>query len=641
MTLSGIVQSVVTALGLVSSVWLANYVVLALLAYFRKTRWPRSVEVKDWPPLSIHVPIYNERYVVRRLLEAVLNLDYPSHRLQVVVVDDSTDDTSVIVEEFVRSNSHNGIEVIHLRRRSREGFKAGALQEALRVTRGEFVAVFDADFVPPKDFLKRVLPYLLADERTGAVQVRWDHLNGGNSSLTRGQVLNLDMHFEVEQRARSSAGLFLNFNGTAGVWRRRCIEDSGGWRPFLAEDLELSVRAYLKGWRILYLPSPTCPGEVPPQMEAAKRQQFRWAYGAIEVGKAHLLGVMRSRLGLGSKIQIVLHTTRHLPYLFFLIVLLLTPLAVMLGVPSGGILSSALWAIVSALLVTMSLGPKRLKEFPELVLFVTSMTLNNARAVLEAMFGARRGFARTPKFGGGTWKHKRYVLPLDMQSYAELALGAIALMTSFFSSLKGFHGYAFYTLIAGISLVYAGTLSIHHAPKAGDRRRSWKATVLKWLMVAMVVIAVLSTVYGYSQTYYKLDVASSYLIRGASTSDADEIANYIERALDHIPLEGNPVWIFPTPRTDFALIRSDLMKLREAAKTLALEGKGSSTYQQGVDQIKDSLVRIRDQIMEAASFYYLSPQALLFSALWLVVFVFLGRFYMMVRNGAEKVDEDR
>jgi len=251
LTVNGIIQNVMTALGLVSSVWLANYVVLALLAYFHKTRGPRCAEVKDWPPLSIHVPIYNERYVVRRLLEAVLSLDYPSHRLQVVVVDDSTDDTSVIVEEFVRSNSHNGIEVIHLRRRSREGFKAGALQEALRVTRGEFVAVFDADFVPPKDFLKRVLPYLLADERTGAVQVRWGHLNGGNSSLTRGQALNLDMHFEVEQRARSSAGLFLNFNGTAGVWRRRCIEDSGGWRPFLAEDLELSVRAYLKGWRVL------------------------------------------------------------------------------------------------------------------------------------------------------------------------------------------------------------------------------------------------------------------------------------------------------------------------------------------------------------------------------------------------------
>ncbi|MFZ8858558.1 MAG: glycosyltransferase, partial [Candidatus Caldarchaeales archaeon] len=178
---------------------------------------------------------------MKRLLEAIINMDYPSHNLQVVIVDDSTDDTSEIVDEFVRSNSGRGVEIIHLRRRSRKGFKAGALQEALKLTKGEFVAIFDADFVPPRDFLKSVLPYLLADERVGAVQVRWGHLNRNDSSLTRGQALNLDLHFEIEQRARSSAGLFLNFNGTAGVWRRRCIEDSGGWRPFLAEDLELSV----------------------------------------------------------------------------------------------------------------------------------------------------------------------------------------------------------------------------------------------------------------------------------------------------------------------------------------------------------------------------------------------------------------
>jgi hypothetical protein len=226
-----------------------------------------------------------------------------------------------------------------------------------------------------------------------------------------------------------------------------------------------------------------------------------------------------------------------------------------------------------------------------------------------------------------------------MQSYVEMALGSIALATAFFSLLKGFYGYTLYTLIAGVSLVYAGALSIHHAPKAGERERNWKEIILKWLIVAMVVIAVFSLIYSYSQTYYKLDVASSYLIRGASTSDADEIANYIERALDLIPTEGNPVWIFPTPRTDFAMIRSDLMRLLETARALTLEGKGSSTYQQGVDQIKDSLARIREQVMEAAVFYYASPQALLLSALWLVAFIVLVRFYMMVRGKSEKGDD--
>jgi Glycosyltransferases, probably involved in cell wall biogenesis len=176
-----------TVLGLISSIWLANYVVLAFLAYLHKTYRQQRVVVNNWPQVSIHIPIYNERYVVKRLLEAILNMDYPSHNLQVVIVDDSTDDTSEIVEEFVRSNPNKGIEIIHLRRRSRKGFKAGALQEALKLTKGEFVAIFDADFVPPRDFLKSVLPYLLADERVGAVQVRWGHLNGGYSSLTRGQ----------------------------------------------------------------------------------------------------------------------------------------------------------------------------------------------------------------------------------------------------------------------------------------------------------------------------------------------------------------------------------------------------------------------------------------------------------------------
>ncbi len=625
-------QTLIATLGFISSIWLANYVVLALLAYVTGGRRPRKIEPNDWPCVSIHVPVYNERYVVRRLLDAIINLDYPREKIQVVVIDDSTDDTSEIIEEFLQANPDKGIEFVHMRRSSRKGFKAGALQEALKVTRGDFIAVFDADFVPPRDFLKRVLPYLLADERVGAVQVRWDHLNRNDSTLTRGQALNLDLHFEVEQRARSCAGLFLNFNGTAGVWRRQCIEQSGGWRQFLAEDLELSVRAYMRGWRIVYLAEPSCPGEVPPQMEAAKRQQYRWAYGAIEVGKAHLLNVIRSRMPLASKLQVLLHATRHIPYLLFLVALLLTPLAVLLGLPSGGILASASWALITGFVVTTSLGLRRLKELPDMVVFVTSMTLNNARAVFEAIIGLRRGFMRTPKFGEGDWRRKRYVLPLDLQSYVELSLGIVSLATSFFAFLRGLHGYVLYTFIAGVSLLYAGVLSVVHAPKSKAPERNLRMRLLRWAIFSMLAIALISSVYGYSQTYYRLDVASSYLVRGASTSDANEMVSYIERALELIPPEGNPVWIFPTPRTDFSLIRSDLARLREEAKALAYEGRGSPTYQQGVDQIKDSLKLIKDQVMEAAAFYFVSPQALLFSAIWLTALVVLIRLYVKVRN---------
>ncbi|MDW8043294.1 MAG: glycosyltransferase [Nitrososphaerota archaeon] len=626
----------IVVMGVIANVYLLNYVYLALLS-FRKRNDLTTVNVEEWPVVSIHIPVYNERYVIGRLIEAVSNLDYPRDKLQVIIVDDSTDDTSEIIEKTINEKSREGIEFIHLKRPSREGFKAGALQAALNMTRGEFVAIFDADFVPPRDFLKKALEHLLVDERKGVVQVRWEHINRRHSTLTRGQALNLDLHFEVEQKARSAASLFLNFNGTAGVWRKDCVVKAGGWRSFLAEDLELSVRAQLMGWKVVYIGEPACPGEVPPQIQAAKRQQYRWAYGAIEVAKEHLLSILKSDVKAAVKLQAILHLTRHVPYLLFLAVLALTPIALLLNVYTVAAPSAAAWALVSAALVAVKFRASGLHDFPHMLLFVTSMTVNNSLAVIDALLGRKRTFQRTPKFGEGEWKGKNYVLPFDAQSYLELALGVVLLIAALISVLKLMYGYTFYLTIAGASLIYAGSLSITHAPTP-RRRSGGRVRLLRYLILGMLTLGIAVTVIGYSQTYYRLDIANAYIVRAASSSSAEEIVDYMERALEILPREGNPVWIFPTPRTDFGLITKDLMGLKGLALALSRENVDSSAYQQGLDQLKDSLLRIREQIAEAAPFYFVSPLSLLLFLLWLIAFALLLRAYLRVRGTTIETD---
>ncbi|MCS7133631.1 MAG: glycosyltransferase [Candidatus Caldarchaeum sp.] len=630
MSFGGSVQLVLILVSVYSLLYLVNYVYLAFLSSFISKKQPERYPA-EWPSVSIHIPVYNERYVVERIIKAVSELDYPRERLQLIIIDDSDDDTTNIIEEAASKHLGEKVEFIHLRRGVRKGFKGGALQEALKHTNAEFVAVFDADFIPPRDFLKKIIGFF-DDDKVGAVQTRWEHTNREESVLTRGQALNLDLHYEVEQYARSSACYFVNFNGTAGVWRRKCIEDAGGWRGCLAEDLELSVRAQLRGWRIVYLNEPACPGEIPPQMQAAKKQQYRWAYGAVEAAKLHLRNILKSEMGLGFKIQSFFHLTRHIPQLMFLIILTLTPLAILFGVPSGNALLSASWALVSAAVLTAKLGVRRLWEFPCLVLFTTSMTVNNALAVIDGLRGRRREFFRTPKSGEGEWRGKRYVLPLDVQAFFEIPFGLWLLILSIVSVLKMFLGYTVYLLITGASTLYAGALSLHHSPKNGKTNKPNKLKTHKLLITAIVVAGLVVAVIGYSQTYYRLDYASGYLVRGASSSDAAEIAEYIEKSLEILPSSGNPVWLFPTPRTDFSLITKDLQGLLNTAHTLAKQNINSPTYQQGVDQLKDSLKAIREQVMEAAPFYLINPTALALAALWFVTLIYAVRAYEKTRR---------
>src|SRR3989449_2644652 len=286
--------------------------VFAPRRYRRAT--PEAPPLPDPPPyVTVQLPLFNERYVAARLVRAVAALDYPADRLEIQVLDDSTDDTAEIVAGVVGELRAQGVRVAHCRRTVRTGFKAGALAEGLATARGEFIAIFDADFVPPRDFLRAALPHFT--ERVAVVQARWGHLNRSYSALTVAQALGMDGHFGVEQSARAGSGLLLNFNGTAGVWRKAAIIDAGGWQSdTLTEDLDLSYRAQLRGWRIVYRPGIVGPAELPVVITGFKSQQRRWAKGAIQTAVKLLPAIARAPFSLWTKYQAFIHLTYYMIY---------------------------------------------------------------------------------------------------------------------------------------------------------------------------------------------------------------------------------------------------------------------------------------------------------------------------------------
>lgn len=360
------------------------------------------------PSVTVQLPLYNEQYVVARLLHAVTSLDYPQDRLHIQILDDSTDETPAMVALHVVALQQQGYNITHLQRQDRTGYKAGALTAGLEQTNSEFVLILDADFVPAPDFLQRTLPYLLADARLGVVQTRWAHLNSNDNWLTRAQRLAIDAHFVIEQTARNRAGWLVPFNGTGGVWRIACIEDAGGWQSrTLTEDLDLSYRAQLKGWTSLYLPDVAVPGELPPQMSAYRRQQARWAVGSTQC-LMYLAGpVWRSPRSMVSRLMALLHLAQYLPHPLMLILLLLTPpllltrqMASLPLAPLGVVgLIPPLMYMVSQRALYRGAWMHHLLAFPALVLFTTGLSWSNTRAVGQALWQETVPFERTPKFG--------------------------------------------------------------------------------------------------------------------------------------------------------------------------------------------------------------------------------------------------
>lgn len=419
-----------------------------MIYYHQKYRknYPKPGDFHPEDIVTIQLPMYNEMYVVDRLIDSVCEIEYPKDKLEIQVLDDSTDETVDVVAKLVKQKQEEGFDIQHIRRPNREGFKAGALKEGLKTAKGKYVAIFDADFIPKSDFLINTLKYF-SNDKVGMVQTRWEHLNEDYSLLTKIQALALDGHFVIEQTVRNKAGFFINFNGTGGVWRKECIEDAGNWHAdTLTEDLDLSYRAQLKGWKFVFLRDFTTPAELPSEMNALKAQQFRWTKGAIETAKKILPLVWKSNLSLKLKFHSTFHLTNNIVFPFIL-------LAGILNVPLIFIKNSGpYWnlfnfmavfiiAFISSFLFYMfsqkDVRPdwrKNIAIFPLFMAGSMGFALNNTRAVVEGLLSRKSEFVRTPKFkvvqkGDQLAKNKYFKnTKIQASTYIELMLAIYCLI---------------------------------------------------------------------------------------------------------------------------------------------------------------------------------------------------------------------
>jgi cellulose synthase/poly-beta-1,6-N-acetylglucosamine synthase-like glycosyltransferase len=407
----------------------------------------RFANTAELPVVTTQIPLFNEINVAERVIRAVAGIDYPKDRHEIQVLDDSTDETCELVDTVAEVLRAEGHWVTVFRRTNRIGYKAGALEAGMAACKGEFIAIFDSDFVPPADFLKRTLPHLWADENCALVQARWDHINQNDSWLTRAQAMGIDGHFVVEQPARNRNGLFMNFCGTAGVWRREAILDAGGWQhDTVTEDLDLSYRAQLKGWRFHYLPTLMVPAELPPTYSAFKSQQYRWAKGTIQTARKILPLVWRAKIPVFKKLQATVHLTHYSLHLQMAILALLV-LPLMLFFHDGIALYRSYFFI--ALLLPAAAAPslgyivcqyyghpddwkQRVLRLPFLLVIGFGICLSNGKAVLEGAFGNDSTFVRTPKSGEKGVKIygvKRNWLPrfeLAFAFYSAVTVGILA-----------------------------------------------------------------------------------------------------------------------------------------------------------------------------------------------------------------------
>ena len=418
----------IVVLGL-SAYGIHRYSIIYLYFKNRHCKPAPALQFVELPVVTVQLPIYNEIHVVERLLKAISEIDYPRDKLEIQVLDDSTDETRLMTDRTVAKLRARGYDAIVLRRADRVGFKAGALDYGFQKARGEFFFILDADFVPPPNILRESIQYF-ADPRVGMIQTRWGHINRSYSWLTRAEAILLDGHLVLEQTARSRTGRFFNFNGTAGLWRKSCIREAGGWQhDTLTEDLDLSYRAQLRGWKFVFLADIVTPAELPVDIDGFKSQQHRWTKGSIQTCKKLLPRIWHSKLPLFIKIEATAHLTANFAYL------LLAFLCVLLQPSYGGASSSAAGGVVRMLLIDLpifvattvsaavfylcaqrELYPKDWKReiwfFPFVLALGIGLSINNARGVLEAIFNRRSDFCRTPKYGiertQQRWQNRRY-----------------------------------------------------------------------------------------------------------------------------------------------------------------------------------------------------------------------------------------
>jgi cellulose synthase/poly-beta-1,6-N-acetylglucosamine synthase-like glycosyltransferase len=457
--------------------WHRYYLVYLYMKHKHEQPVPPS-RFDTLPTVTIQLPIYNEMYVVDRLIDAVCRIDYPRDRLEIQVLDDSTDETREIAELAVRRHAVQGIDIKYLHRTDRSGFKAGALEEGLSVARGRFIAIFDADFVPEPDFLLRTVHHF-TDPKVAMVQARWGHINAEYSLLTRIQSILLDAHFVLEHGSRNRSGCFFNFNGTAGIWRREAIADGGGWQhDTLTEDLDLSYRAQLRGWKFVFVQDHVAPAELPVEMNAFKSQQHRWAKGSIQTFLKLMPRLLRSTQPTAVKAEAFFHLSANLNYPLMCVLSLLMAPAMIIRYNMGWyemllidvpLFFAATASVANFYMVCQrELYPQtwtdRLRYLPFLMSIGIGLAVNNTRAVVEALLHKPSEFTRTPKYGverrTDDWSTKKYRQFVALQPLVEVALGIYFTATLFYALANGIYGTVPFLLLFQVGFLYTGLLSL-------------------------------------------------------------------------------------------------------------------------------------------------------------------------------------
>ena len=658
-----------------------NFYYLVFLANKRNRVLP-TVDLGT-PSVTIQLPIYNEKYVAKRLVDAVCNLDYPKDQMNIMVLDDSDDDTVDLLEKTVKYYKTQGFQIEHIRRGTRKGYKAGALKHAMQITDSEFVAIFDADFIPPTWFLKRAIPHF-SKPNIGLIQCRWGHVNENYSTITQVQALSIDFHMLIEQKAKSDSHLFMNFNGTAGIWKRDCIEDAGGWHTAtLVEDLDLSYRAQIKGWKCVFLPDIVVDAELPAQMNAAKRQQFRWAKGSIQCATKLLLDIsVQRKISVETKIQAFIQLTRHIVYPLILIQFLAMP--ILLAGQVNLYVVSFLPAITFATYLAMGPGAyvliirnmygktwkSKAKLLPALLVYNAGMSVNNTVAVFDALFGRKNEFLRTPKYGiikkDDDWKGKAYNLPFTQTTLLELFFGVYGTLAIFISIFSNNPVFVPIIAIQTIGFFYIAYMGLSHTQfkrnKSSKQRKMTKKekmanTVYKLSMVgvlALIIFGGVMAINGYNSDIYPLDRVRGHFDGVIGSSSPDTIRTHLiaiqldlEPLIEKLPetidadnniISKNPVWVFPTESTNFIRIHNDVTSMLQSVENISSIPQDNAAYHTGMLDINNRADVLRTNIMDATPYMYVSISNMFTSVIWMAVII--GIFAALKRKRTQLKESD-
>ena len=659
-----------------------NFYYLAFLSNKRKDIL-KTID-NGTPSITIQLPIYNEKYVAKRLVDAVCKLDYPIDKMRIMVLDDSDDDTVDLLHSTVDSYKKDGFNIEHVRRGTRKGYKAGALKYAMQTTDTDLVAIFDADFIPPTWFLKKAIPHF-SQNNIGLVQCRWGHVNENYSAITQAQALSLDFHFLIEQKAKSNSHLFMNFNGTAGIWKRECIEDAGGWHTAtLVEDLDLSYRAQMKGWKCVFLPDVVVDAELPVQMNAAKRQQFRWAKGSIQCAIKLLSDIVVKRtVSVEAKIQAFIQLTRHIVYPLMLIQFLMLP--ILLSSNVNLYVVSFLPAITIATYLAMGPGAyimiiqsmyhkswkSKAKILPALLVYNAGMSVNNTVAVFDAVLGKKNEFLRTPKYGvlkkKDDWKDNAYNLPFSKVTLLEIFFGVYGFIGIFVSIFSNNPIFAPIIGLQTVGFFYIAYLSFSHTrfkrnkSSVNDKltkKEKMANRVYTLSMVGILAIIIFGgtmAVNGYATDVYPLDRIRGHLdgIIGSSdpttiNSHLDAIQSDLDTILEKLPeikdesgnvISKNPVWIFSTESTNFLRIQNDISTMKFSVEKISDTSKGSSDFHTGMLDINVRATILKTNIMDATPYMYVSISNIVFSTLWIAAI--LGVFTALKKKREQLKESDQ